>query len=177
MQIKYVFILTIIYIQKKYNKTYSGYHDTSKRLAWEENLRRIQKHNEEAAQGLHSYTIKDNHLSDLVNTYIATILFKFILCKLCGVVNFKSQQHYLQKMVKLTKSKHRKIANPDEVVGDFYHKLHHLPEEINWIDKGFHTPVYNQKDCGSCYAFSIASVIQAQVFKQTNKLVPLRYFI
>lgn len=61
-----------------------------------------------------------------------------------------------------------------EVVGDIYHRIHHLPEELDWREKGFETPVYNQKDCGSCYAFSIANVLQAQIFKQTNKLVPLR---
>lgn len=76
-------------------------------------------------------------------------------------------------MVKLTKSTRRKLEDM-EVVGDFYHKFHHLPEEIDWRKKGFETPAYNQKDCGSCYAFSIATVLQAQVFKLTDKLVPLR---
>lgn len=76
-------------------------------------------------------------------------------------------------MAKLTKSRHRKVD--PEVVGDLYDLVFHLPEEINWIEKGFNTPSYNQKDCGSCYAFSIASSIQGQIFKQTKKLVPLRY--
>ncbi|ERL86114.1 hypothetical protein D910_03528 [Dendroctonus ponderosae] len=75
------------------------------------------------------------------------------------------------KMVKLTQSRHRKVDA--DVVGDFYHQFHHIPEEVNWIDKGFVTPTYNQKTCGSCYAFSIAGVLQGQVFKQTKKLVPL----
>lgn len=75
-------------------------------------------------------------------------------------------------MAKLTKSRHRKVDL--EVVGDFYDLIFHLPEEINWIKKGFHTPHFNQKDCGSCYAFSIAGSIQGQIFKQTQKLVPLR---
>lgn len=76
-------------------------------------------------------------------------------------------------MVKLTKSSRRKLDNM-EVVGDFYHRIHHLPDEIDWREKGFETPAFNQKDCGSCYAFSIANVLAAQIFKQTNKLVPLR---
>lgn len=76
-------------------------------------------------------------------------------------------------MAKLTKSRHRKVD--PEVVGDLYDLVFHLPEKINWLEKGFNTPSYNQKDCGSCYAFSIASSIQGQIFKQTNKLVPLRY--
>lgn len=75
-------------------------------------------------------------------------------------------------MVKLTASRHRKVDS--ELVGDFYDLIYHLPEHVNWIDKGFTTPAYNQRDCGSCYAFSIAGSIQGQIFKQTNKLVPLR---
>ncbi|XP_068916845.1 cathepsin K isoform X2 [Tenebrio molitor] len=133
--------------KEKYNKTYYGYHDAARKLAWEANLEKIRRHNDEAGKGLHSYYINDNHLSDM------------------------STQSYLQKMVKLTKSRHRKV-NP-ETVGDFFEMLHHIPEELNWIDKGFQTPTYNQKDCGSCYAFSIAGVLQGQVFKQTDKLIPL----
>lgn len=76
-------------------------------------------------------------------------------------------------MVKLTKSTRRKLDDM-EVVGDIYERLHHLPEEIDWREKGFDTPPFNQKDCGSCYAFSIANALAAQIFKQTNKLVPLR---
>ncbi|CAH2007901.1 unnamed protein product [Acanthoscelides obtectus] len=130
-----------------FNKTYSDYHDTSRRQAWEENLIKIKKHNEEADKGIHSYYIRANPLSDM------------------------TQDIYLQKMAKLTKSTHRKVDS--EIVGDIYDKMMHIPEEMNWVDKGFKTPAYNQKDCGSCYAFSIAHAIQAQIFKQTDKLIPL----
>ncbi|GJQ65735.1 hypothetical protein Trydic_g11920 [Trypoxylus dichotomus] len=133
--------------KSKFNKSYERFHENRRREAWEVNLHRITKHNMEAEKGLHSFYIKENHLTDL------------------------SPQVYLQKMAKLTKSYHRKIDT--EIVGDIYEHFHHLPEEIDWRDKGFHTPIYNQKDCGSCYAFSIATVLQAQIFKQTNKLVPL----
>ncbi|KAG5894418.1 hypothetical protein JTB14_019788 [Gonioctena quinquepunctata] len=133
--------------KKKFNKTYSDYHEDVKKQAWEENLSKIKKHNEEAEEGLHSFYIKENDLSDM------------------------SVQHYLQTMVKLTKSRHRKV-NPEQV-GDIHDKLMDLPEEVNWVENGFKTPIYNQKDCGSCYAFAIASAIQAQLFKETNKLVPL----
>lgn len=76
-------------------------------------------------------------------------------------------------MAKLTKSRTRKAPDP-EVVGSFFERMHNLPKKIDWRDEGFDMPVYNQKDCGSCYAFSIALVLQAQIFKQTQKLVPLR---
>ncbi|XP_066158096.1 cathepsin K isoform X2 [Euwallacea fornicatus] len=136
-----------VFNSKRFNKTYNDHHDPFKKETWLSNVEKIQRHNEEAAKGLHSYFLKDNNLADLTH------------------------QIYLQKMVKLTKSRHRKIDS--DIVGDFYHQYHHIPDEVNWIDKGFVTPTYNQKDCGSCYAFSIAGVLQGQIFKQTNKLVPL----
>lgn len=75
-------------------------------------------------------------------------------------------------MVKLTHSPHRKLS---DIVGSFSEKDSKLPVEVDWRKKGFETPNYNQEDCGSCYAFSIAHVLAAQVFKQTDKLVPLRF--
>ncbi|KAK5639340.1 hypothetical protein RI129_011832 [Pyrocoelia pectoralis] len=68
---------------------------------------------------------------------------------------------------------HNKEAKNPEIVGDFYEMTHHLPEEFDWRKQGFSTPIYNQKDCGSCYAFSIALALQAQIFRQTKQLVPL----
>lgn len=76
-------------------------------------------------------------------------------------------------MVKLVHSPHRKLPGP-EIVGAFYENEYNLPEELDWREKGFKTPIYNQEDCGSCYAFSIANVISGQIFKQTNQLIALR---
>ncbi|KAK4871738.1 hypothetical protein RN001_015862 [Aquatica leii] len=134
--------------KRTYNKTYLGNHEERRRVAWEENIKRIIEHNVEASKGVHSFLIDVNHLSDL------------------------NSRTYLQRIVKLTQSTRRKLDNP-EVVGDFYERHHHLPQEFDWRKEGFETPVYNQKDCGSCYAFSVALILEAQLFKQTQKLVPL----
>ncbi|CAH0562411.1 unnamed protein product [Brassicogethes aeneus] len=132
--------------KEKFNKSYTSFHDISRRAAWEDNFKTIDIHNKEAEKGLHSYFIKENHLSDL------------------------SPQSYLQQMVKLTKSFHRRTPQEDTMS---FIKHGEIPEELNWVEKGFVTPIYNQKDCGSCYAFSIAGAVQGQIFKQTHKLVPL----
>lgn len=48
-----------------------------------------------------------------------------------------------------------------------------IPESIDWREKGFITKPENQRDCGSCYAYSIAGSIAGQIFKKTHKVVPL----
>lgn len=45
---------------------------------------------------------------------------------------------------------------------------------MDWREKGFTTPGWNQLECGACYAFSIASMLEGQLFKATGELHTLR---
>nr|CAD7578702.1 unnamed protein product [Timema californicum] len=75
-------------------------------------------------------------------------------------------------MVKLTKSRRRRIG--DNLVGGVNYQQLDIPEELDWRKKGFVTRSLNQLDCGSCYAFSIVTAIEGQLFKQTGQYTELR---
>lgn len=47
--------------------------------------------------------------------------------------------------------------------------LYNLPKEVDWRKEGVTTPVKNQGSCGSCWAFSVAAVLESHIAIQNNK--------
>lgn len=77
--------------------------------------------------------------------------------------------------MRLKRSYRRKLQHNDanELVGLGAIDDGSLPDSLDWREMGFITPPDNQKSCGSCYAFSIARSIEAQIFRRIDKIVEL----
>lgn len=100
----------------------------------------VAKHNEEAANGLQTYTVA-------LNQFAATSPEEF-----------------------------RELLGFHAELKESYEPVHlngSIPASVDWRQKGAVTPVQNQGQCGSCWAFSATGALEGANFIKTGKLVQL----
>jgi cathepsin L len=108
-----------------------------------ENQRQIDAHNEEFKAGLHTFEVGMNQFGDMTNE------------------EFRSQMNGFVQSAKPAATSIFQAAVTD------------IPDSVDWRPKGYVTPVKNQAQCGSCWAFSATGGLEGQHFKKTGKLVSL----
>ncbi|KAK0169060.1 hypothetical protein PV327_002806 [Microctonus hyperodae] len=133
----------------KYNKRYVCGEESGKRAAWEINLLKIYEHNLMAEAGHYTYLLSDNELADLTT------------------------RQYIRAMVRLLPSPRLRCERESAILGAVLHDPRTIPTHFDWRKMGFNTEAINQASCGSCYAYSIALCIQAQLFKKKKQMIPL----
>ena len=131
--------------QKTYNKEYNTVEEsTQRRLTWEANLKFINQHNLEESLGLHTYRVGINKYGDMTN------------------------QEFVKQMngYKLSTSNKEgsKFLKPSSV---------EIPDSVDWRTQGYVTPIKDQGQCGSCWAFSAIASLEGQHFKKAGTLVSL----
>nr|XP_030702264.1 cathepsin K isoform X2 [Globicephala melas] len=132
--------------KKTYRKQYNSKVDeVSRRLVWEKNLKHISIHNLEASLGVHTYELAMNHLGDMTS------------------------EEVVQKMTGLKIPPSHSRSNDTLYIPDWEGS----PDSIDYRKKGYVTPVKNQGQCGSCWAFSSVGALEGQLKKKTGKLLNL----
>uniref|UniRef100_A0A7I2V354 Cathepsin K n=1 Tax=Homo sapiens TaxID=9606 RepID=A0A7I2V354_HUMAN len=133
--------------KKTHRKQYNNKVDEiSRRLIWEKNLKYISIHNLEASLGVHTYELAMNHLGDMTS------------------------EEVVQKMTGLKVPLSHSRSNDTLYIPEWEGRA---PDSVDYRKKGYVTPVKNQGQCGSCWAFSSVGALEGQLKKKTGKLLNL----
>uniref|UniRef100_A0A668VP29 Cathepsin L.1 n=1 Tax=Oreochromis aureus TaxID=47969 RepID=A0A668VP29_OREAU len=131
-------------------KSYDSESDEAHRKqVWLNNRKFVLMHNILADQGLKSYRLGMTHFADMDNEE-----YKQLVSQGC-LHTFNAS---------LPQRGSAFLGLPEG---------HDLPDTVDWRDKGYVTEVKDQKQCGSCWAFSTTGVLEGQHFRKTGKLVSL----
>ncbi|KAM9810618.1 cathepsin La [Neosynchiropus ocellatus] len=128
-----------------HSKKYLERDETWRRMVWEKNLKKIELHNLEHSMGKHTYRLGMNHFGDMPH------------------------EEFRQLMNGYKAKKGMKVRSSTFLEPNFVE----LPRAVDWREKHLVTPVKDQGQCGSCWAFSTTGALEGQVARKTGTLVSL----
>lgn len=129
-----------------YQKSYANSSDEKARFVlWLNNKKIVNDHNKKFENGEVSFKMAINRFSDMSVSELQVLNPEF---------EFGESVNLNEKQI---------VFELEEAA----------PEAMNWNEKGAVTPVKDQGQCGSCFAFSSTGSIEGQLFRSTGKLLSL----
>ncbi|XP_044022897.1 cathepsin L.1 [Siniperca chuatsi] len=134
----------------KFGRSYSSpSEEAHRRQIWVSNRKLVLVHNIMADEGIKSYRLGMTYFADMENEEYKRLISQGCLGSFNASVSRRGSSFL------------RLPGGAD------------LPESVDWRDKGYVTDVKDQKQCGSCWAFSATGSLEGQTFRKTGKLVSL----
>jgi len=129
----------------KYNRRYSSVQEELRKEIFAYNLGYINEHNKLADDGLKNFRLAVNNFTDMTGSEFRAFY------------NGLSLERFVEK------SSAEKFVATGKAV----------PASVDWRTKGVVTPVKNQEQCGSCWAFSAVASLEGQHALKNKMLVSL----
>ena len=134
--------------KNEHGKSYDDEVESLRFSHFKKNADLVERHNEEFARGMHTYTLGINLFADWT------------------IEEFRSTM--LGTRFNITHNRNESLSTFVRLPANVK-----TPEKVDWREQGAVTPVKNQGQCGSCWAFSTAGSLEGAHFRTTGKLISL----